>query len=82
MQRRKSTQKKTMMNNHSCEDSSPKVYFMGQEVDPCQYREIEKHENVTVAVLRCKKCGRILLEWFRTPETVSHYYKEENSNEN
>lgn len=25
------------------------------ELDPCQYEVIEKHRNVTVEVLRCKK---------------------------
>lgn len=33
------------------------------EVDPCFYEEIEKYENVTVTVLRCKKCGHIEIEW-------------------
>lgn len=38
----------------------------GHEVDPCLYEEIEKWENVTVTVLRCKRCGHIELEW--TPQ--------------
>lgn len=29
------------------------------ELDPCIYEEIEKYRNVTVIVLRCKKCGHI-----------------------
>lgn len=32
------------------------------ELDPCIYEEIEKYENVTLVVLRCKKCGHIETE--------------------
>ena len=34
------------------------------ELDPCTYEEVERHENVTVAVLKCKKCGHVELEWW------------------
>lgn len=40
-----------------------KVEIGGHEVDPCLYQEVEKWENVTVTVLRCKKCGHIEIEW-------------------
>lgn len=39
------------------------------ELDPCVYEEIEKYANVTISVLRCKKCGHIELEWFRQEDT-------------
>lgn len=53
------------------------LYLLGEELDPCDYKEIERHENVTVLVSRCRRCGHILVEWLRTPETVDHYYEEE-----
>lgn len=39
------------------------------ELDPCLYEEIERYVNVTVSVLRCKKCGHIEIEWTRQPDT-------------
>lgn len=42
------------------------VEIGGHEVDPCLYVEDEKYENVTVTVLRCKRCGHIEIEW--TPQ--------------
>lgn len=44
------------------------------ELDPCSYEEIEKHYNVTLTVLRCKKCGHIELMWDRQEDTESEYY--------
>lgn len=35
------------------------------ELDPCIYEEIERHEGVTVVVLKCKNCGHIEIEWFK-----------------
>ena len=40
-----------------------KIKIGEHELDPCFYEEIEKYENVTVTVLRCKKCGHIEIEW-------------------
>lgn len=40
-----------------------RVQVNGHPVDPCVYEEIEKHENVTVTVLRCKNCGHVEIEW-------------------
>ena len=37
-------------------------------LDPCLYKVIEVHKNVTVEVLRCKRCGRIELSWYREGE--------------
>lgn len=39
------------------------------EVDPCLYEEIEKYQNVTITVLRCKRCGHIELEWEKQENT-------------
>ena len=41
------------------------------ELDPCQYKPIEIHRNVTVEVLRCKVCGRVELGWYRQDDTES-----------
>lgn len=38
------------------------------QLDPCFYKVIEVHKNVTVEVLRCKRCGRIELSWYREGE--------------
>lgn len=39
------------------------------ELDPCFYEEIEKWENVTVVVLKCKKCGHIEHEIYLQDES-------------
>ena len=54
------------------------IKFFGEDLDPCDYVEIEKHTNVTVHVLRRKKCGHVELEWFRTDNTESWYKEKEN----
>ena len=41
------------------------------EIDPCQYELIEKHRNVTVEVLRCKKCGHVEISWIKNDECDS-----------
>ena len=38
------------------------------QLDPCIYKVIEVHRNVTVEVLRCKRCGRVELSWYREGE--------------
>lgn len=40
------------------------------ELDPCSYELLEKHINVTVEVLRCKKCGHIEILWHRQEDTI------------
>ena len=46
-----------------------KIFPDGEnELDPCLYEEIETHENCTVHVLRCKRCGHIEIEWERNEE--------------
>lgn len=39
------------------------------ELDPCEYELIEKYRNVTVEILRCKKCGHVEILWFRQENT-------------
>lgn len=40
------------------------------ELDPCEYEEVERYRNVTVSILRCKKCGHISIAWERQEDTV------------
>lgn len=37
---------------------------------PCLYDVVEKHEGVTVEVLRCRRCGRRTIQWLR-PEIAA-----------
>lgn len=39
------------------------------ELDPCIYEEVERYVNVTVSILRCKRCGHIEIEWSRQENT-------------
>jgi hypothetical protein len=39
------------------------------ELDPCEYELTEKYRNVTVEILRCKKCGHVEILWFRQENT-------------
>ena len=39
------------------------------EVDPCVYEEIERYENVTVVISKCKRCGHTYISWFRQKNT-------------
>ena len=39
------------------------IKINGVPVDPCEYEVVEIHRNVTVEVLRCRKCGKIQIEW-------------------
>ena len=39
-------------------------------LDPHFYRTVERYRNVTVEVLRCKRCGHQTIEWFRQENTV------------
>ena len=40
------------------------------ELDPCIYEEIERYENVTISINRCKKCGHIDISWYRQENTM------------
>ena len=37
----------------------------GDELDPCLYDVVEVHNNVTVEVLKCQKCGHVELSWYK-----------------
>lgn len=50
------------------------------ELDPCEYELAEIHENVTVYVHVCNKCGHVDISWSRTPDTKSTICNEELSN--
>lgn len=39
------------------------------DLDPCQYDEVQILKNVTVHVLKCRRCGHVELEWERQPDT-------------
>ena len=45
------------------------VSVFGHCIDPCCYDVVEKHENVTVEVLRCYRCGKQELSWY-DPEKI------------
>ena len=52
---------------NKCECSGVKL--LGHDIDPCEYELIEAYRNVTVEVLRCKKCGHVELSWKRQDNT-------------
>lgn len=39
------------------------------ELDPCIYEEVERYRNVTVSVMRCKRCGHVEVSWTRQENT-------------
>lgn len=39
------------------------------ELDACTYEVIEEYRNVTVEVLRCKRCGNVEVFWSRQEDT-------------
>ena len=39
------------------------------ELDACVYEVAEVYRNVTVEVLRCKRCGNIEISWRRQENT-------------
>ena len=52
-------------------DGNP-ITFMpdGQHpLDACEYEEIQRLRNVTVSVLRCRRCGHIEIAWERQEDT-------------
>ena len=46
------------------------------ELDPCIYRDIEIHKNVTVIVSKCQRCGNISISWKRQENTEDIYDNE------
>lgn len=61
------------MNTKKCSHDNIAVKIDGIEVDPCVYEEVERYENVTVSILKCKYCGNIEIEWFRQDNTEEVY---------
>ena len=54
-----------------CKPPNGERIFVGAyEYDPCLYEEIERYQNVTVAISRCTKCGKITVDWYRQDDTV------------
>lgn len=45
------------------------IKIAGITVDACDYELIQKVRNVTVEVLKCKKCGHVEILWFRQENT-------------
>lgn len=39
------------------------------DLDPCVYETEEIYRNVTVEILRCKKCGKVEISWYRQDDT-------------
>lgn len=39
------------------------------ELDPCLYKEEERHTNVTVIVSRCVRCGNVDIAWYPQSNT-------------
>ncbi len=39
------------------------------DVDPCLYVEEEAYRNVTVHIMRCKRCGHVEISWERQDDT-------------
>jgi NMD protein affecting ribosome stability and mRNA decay len=54
----------------SCPDGI-EMKINGIPVDPCVYKTIEIHHNVTVEVSRCIHCGHVELSWYRQDNTES-----------
>lgn len=44
-------------------------------LDPCAYELAELHKNVTVEVLKCKKCGNVSIGWYRQANTEDIIYE-------
>lgn len=39
------------------------------ELDACEYVEISRLKNVTISILKCRRCGRISIGWMRQADT-------------
>lgn len=39
------------------------------ELDACEYVEISRLKNVTISILKCRRCGRISVGWMRQEDT-------------
>lgn len=52
----------------SCSEKSYGLNLFGSNVDPCVYDVVEQHDNVSVEILKCRKCGKIEISWFDPKE--------------
>lgn len=46
------------------------------ELDACSYEISELYRNVTVEILKCKKCGNVSIGWYKQPNTVTLYKRD------
>ena len=46
------------------------------ELDACSYEISETYRNVTVEILKCKKCGNVSIGWYKQPNTVTLYKRD------
>lgn len=51
------------------------------KLDPCLYKRMEEHRNVTVYIDQCVRCGHIEIGWEANENTESIIYEERASNE-
>ena len=68
------------MNERECPQCSyPKGWTVKpdgiHELSPCDFEEVGIYRNVTVQVLRCKRCGRESIGWYRQENTVEELSK-------
>ena len=40
------------------------------DLDPCIFEEDEVWKNVVVQILKCKRCGKISIGWYKTPNSI------------
>lgn len=66
------------MATSNCKHSPGSITTLfGVDVDPCRFVDIEKHTNVDIVIGRCKHCGAIDIEWYRTENTEDYILEEE-----
>ena len=39
------------------------------ELSPHAFEIVEKYQNVTIEILRCKECGEVSVLWFKQEDT-------------
>ena len=53
------------------EDGTASILIGGVEIDPCVYRAVEIHHNVSVCVSHCVHYGETMIEWSANPEAFA-----------
>lgn len=48
-----------------CNYGDYKLFIGGAEFDPCDYELVEEVHNCTVQILKCRKCGKTSIGWYR-----------------